>query len=118
MAEYTSRAGTTYVLRADLNVLGSLQARYGSMDAAVRQTDSVAELLKIAAEMINEDRLFCGRPDRITAAQLGAELTGADLAGLTEAVSDAVAESMGVDMVKKKRPPRAGKRRFPFRSGG
>lgn len=118
MAEYTSRAGTTYVLRADLNVLGSLQARYGSMTDAVRQTDSVAELLKIAAEMINEDRLYAGRPDRISAAQLGAELTGADLAGLTEAVSDAVAESMGVDNVKKKKPTKAGKRRFLFRSGG
>lgn len=116
MAEYTSRGGTTYVLRADLNVFGSLQARYGSMDAAVRQTDSVAELLRIAAEMINEDRLFSGQPDRITAAQLGAELTGADLAGLTQAVSDAVAESMGFDGVKKKKPPKRKTRRFLFRS--
>ena len=116
MAEYTSRGGTTYFLRADLNVLGSLQARYGSMDAAVRQTDSVAELLRIAAEMINEEHMYAGRPDRITAAELGASLTGADLAGLTQAVSDAVAESMGFDGVKKKKPPKRKTRRIPYRS--
>ena len=108
MADFVSAAGKSYILRADLNVLGSLQARYGSVSAAVSQADGLAELLKIAAEMINEHFYAAGSPERLTPAALGAELSGKDIAPLTAAVAEAVSESLGIGNLKKKEAGKAG----------
>lgn len=116
MADIKTSGGGEYILRADLNSLGRLQARYGTLGDAVGRLETVEELLRIAAELINEHYYAVGLPDRITPAALGAQMSGRDIMPLTLAVLEALNESVGG--LKKKTPRKTRKNtRIKSRSG-
>lgn len=110
MADFRSSGGKEYILRADLNSLGRLQARYGTLGEAVGRLSSVEEMLRIAAELINEHYYSVGSAERITPAALGAALTGPDLEPLTLAVLEAIGECVGNGTQKKTKARRERKR--------
>ena len=110
MADFRSSGGKEYILRADLNSLGRLQARYGTLGEAVGRLSSVEEMLRIATELINEHFYSVGSAERVTPAALGAALTGHDLEPLTLAVLEAIGECVGNGTQKKTKARRERKR--------
>lgn len=114
MASIMTKDGEEYIFSANLNVLAAIQSHYGSMTTALAKTAVVEELLWIAAAMINEDLACRGSRERLTPLSLGRKLDGRDIEPLTEAVIEALNESLGAGNIKKKRP-KTEKRKWFFR---
>lgn len=117
MAAIKTKDGAEFILRADLNSLGEIQRIYGTVSAASVKLSAVAELLRIAAVLINEHYYYINSPERITPASLGARLDGSDIEQLTTAVLDAITEGVG-EVKKKTGTAKQPKKRELFRSRG
>ena len=78
--------GKEYGARCDLNVLGQIAERYGSMTELQKEIGSIKAIKFLACEMINEENYARGEKERVTENFVGATLTMAEFAGAAEAV--------------------------------
>ena len=75
MTQTVTVGGQETELRCDINVLAELEHRYGKLHNVTDAVQTMTEIREIGALMINEAHYAAGRRERVTARELGRDLS-------------------------------------------
>jgi hypothetical protein len=99
MTGYVPYNGGELAVRVDVNVIGAVEEKYGSLKDFGARFDKAADILWLAAEMANEAAYAAGSPVRLTPKEIGAKVDPSVYGDFKRALLAVFVSSFGGDIV-------------------